>query len=129
MSTITGPDFIALQVHDLETARAFYRDTLGLTEAPGSPPGAVVFQTQPIPLAVRAPLPHDGPLIEQTQRLGLGMALWLHCEDPDVIYQHLHAAGVVLLQPPQDGPFGRFFTLIDPDGYRVTIHGNGPSSR
>ena len=38
-----GPDFISLQVRDLDTAAAFYETRLGLRRAPASPPGAVVF--------------------------------------------------------------------------------------
>jgi catechol 2,3-dioxygenase-like lactoylglutathione lyase family enzyme len=45
---VTGPDFLALQVRDLEASARFYTDRLGLARAPGSPPGAVVFATEPI---------------------------------------------------------------------------------
>ena len=56
MSAI-GPDFISLQVRDLERSAAFYERHLGLTRAKTAPPHAVVFDTQPIPFAVREPLP------------------------------------------------------------------------
>ena len=52
-----GPDFISLQVRDLDIAASFYEERLGLRRAPGSPPGAVLFASQPIPLAVRELLP------------------------------------------------------------------------
>ena len=123
MPQIAGPDFIALQVKDLEKSRVFYRDTFGLCEALQSLSGAVVFAIQPILFAVREPLPHDEAQVQQAERLGLGMALWLHCDDPDGLYVQLQNAGVPLPQPVRDGPFGRFFTFIDPDGYRVTVHG------
>jgi catechol 2,3-dioxygenase-like lactoylglutathione lyase family enzyme len=55
--TITGPDFIALQVRDVEAAAAFYETRLGLPRARVSPPGAVVFATVPVPFAVRTPQP------------------------------------------------------------------------
>jgi catechol 2,3-dioxygenase-like lactoylglutathione lyase family enzyme len=42
---VTGPDFVALQVRDLEAAAGFYTERLGLRRAPGSPSGAVVFAT------------------------------------------------------------------------------------
>ncbi len=48
--SVTGPDFIALQVRDLERAAHFYETRLGLRRAPVSPPGAVVFTTDPSPL-------------------------------------------------------------------------------
>jgi catechol 2,3-dioxygenase-like lactoylglutathione lyase family enzyme len=56
VSTVAGPDFIALQVRNIERAAEFYERELGLTRAPG-PPHAVVFATQPIAFAVRDPEP------------------------------------------------------------------------
>jgi hypothetical protein len=35
-----GPDFISLQVRDLDTAAAFFEQGLGLLRAPASPPSA-----------------------------------------------------------------------------------------
>lgn len=115
---VSGPDFIALQVRDLEKAATFYEDVVGLTRAPFSPPHAVVFDTQPT-FAVRDPAPgvdlESGPL-------GLGVALWLH--DPDAVALH-HAvaeSGATILQELFEGPFGMTFVFQDPDGYAVTIH-------
>ena len=54
---VTGLDFVALQVRDVEQSATFYEKQLGLTRAPFAPPGAVVFTTTPIPFAVREPLP------------------------------------------------------------------------
>jgi len=116
--TVTGPDFIALQVRDLEAAATFYETVVGLTRAPFSPPHAVVFDTQPT-FAVRDPAPgvdlEAGPL-------GLGVALWLH--DPEAITLHatVAASGATILQEPFEGPFGNTFVFQDPDGYAVTVH-------
>ncbi|GGK76773.1 VOC family protein [Mangrovihabitans endophyticus] len=118
--SVTGPDFIALQVRDLDRAAAFYTDMLGLTRAPAGPPGAVVFATTPVPFAVRNPLP--GVDLDAVDRPGLGVALWLHAEDAQVLHDKLAAAGVPIAAPPVDGPFGRTFTFTDPDGYAVTVH-------
>ncbi len=118
--TVTGPDFIALQVRDLDRAAAFYEDRLGLRRAPGSPPGAVVFDTTPVPFAVRNPLP--GVDLDTVVRPGLGVALWLHATDAQALHDTLEAAGVPIVAPPFDSPFGRTFTFTDPDGYAVTIH-------
>ena len=49
MAKIIGPDFLALQVRNLEASRTFYTEQLGLKLAPQSPPHAVVFATSPIP--------------------------------------------------------------------------------
>ncbi len=91
--TVTGPDFIALQVHDLQRAATFYETHLGLRRAPAAPPGAVVFATTPIPFALRDPLP-GVDLDAASPRPGLGMALWLHADDASAVHNTLAAAGV-----------------------------------
>jgi len=119
--TVTGPDFVALQVRDLEAAADFYQTRLGLRRASTSPPGAVVFATEPIPFAVREPLP-DVDLDDAQPRPGFGVALWLHADDTQALHDELAAAGVPVVAAPADGPFGRMFTFTDPDGYALTIH-------
>ncbi|WP_149205178.1 VOC family protein [Actinotalea subterranea] len=119
--TVTGPDFLALQVRDLQGSAQFYETHLGLRRAPMSPPGAVVFDTAPIAFAVREPLP-GVDLDAASPRPGLGVALWLHATDAQELHDRLAAAGVAILAAPFDSPFGRTFTLGDPDGYAVTIH-------
>jgi predicted enzyme related to lactoylglutathione lyase len=118
--TVTGPDFIALQVRDLQRAAAFYEERLGLRRVPVSPPGAVVFATTTVAFAVRDPLP--GVDLDAIDRPGLGVVLWLHSTDAQALHDTLDAAGVPIVTPPFDGPFGRTFTFADPDGYAITIH-------
>ena len=117
--TVTGPDFIALQVRDLDAAAAFYTDVVGLTRAPVSPPHAVVFATTPT-FALRDPLP--GVDLTGVERPGLGVVIWLH--DPEAIALHakLAAAGVTIAQEPFQGPFGTTFSFVDPMGYAITVH-------
>ena len=43
--TVSGPDFIALQVRDLGRSAQFYESQLKLRRLPAAPPGAVVFDT------------------------------------------------------------------------------------
>jgi len=119
--TVTGPDFVALQVRDLDRSAEFYETRLGLRRLPVSPPGAVVFDTTPISFAVREPLP-GVDLDTASPRPGLGVALWLHADDAQGLHDKLAAAGVPIIGPPFDGPFGRTFSFTDPDGYAVTIH-------
>ncbi len=123
--TVTGPDFIALQVRDLERAADFYSTRLGLRRAPASPPGAVVYATEPVSFAVREPLPGlalDAVRPRPRPRPGAGVALWLHADDAQARHDELVAADVSIVAPPVDGPFGRTFTFTEPDGYVVTIH-------
>lgn len=118
--TITGPDFIALQVRDVEAAATFYEQQLGLTRTPQNPPGAVVFMTTPA-FAVRQPLPGvdlDAPGAQP----GRGVALWLKSDDAQALHDALAGNGVPIAAAPFDGPFGRTFSFTDPDGYLVTVH-------
>jgi predicted enzyme related to lactoylglutathione lyase len=118
MKTI-GPSFIALQVSDLETSAGFYAEELGLDRAAQSPPGAVVFATTPIPFAIRVPSVD----LSEAEHLGWGVALWLKADDPSALHDKLAEAGVAIVTPPFEGPFGLTFAFEDPDGYIITIHG------
>jgi len=121
---VIGPDFIALQVRDVEAAAGFYEERLGLRRAPSAPPGAVVFATEPIAFAVRTPLPGTD-LDAVRPRPGAGVALWFAADDAQALHDDLLAAGVPVLAPPSNSPFGRTFTFADPDGYAITVHDRG----
>ena len=118
MKTI-GPSFVALQVSDLESSARFYTEELGLDRAAQSPPGAVVFATTPIPFALRVPSVD----LSEVEHLGWGVALWLEADDPSALHDKLAEAGVAIVTPPFEGPFGLTFAFEDPDGYIITIHG------
>jgi catechol 2,3-dioxygenase-like lactoylglutathione lyase family enzyme len=111
---VTGPDFISLQVRDLERSAAFYERYLGLKRSDAGPPHAVVFDTKPIAFAVRDVV--AGTDLDAIAQPGQGMALW---------HDALAAAGATIVSAPVDGPFGRTFTFADPDGYQVTLHDRG----
>jgi len=117
---VTGPDFISLQVTDLDASRAFYERFLGLVRSPAGPPHAVVFTTTPIAFALRDVVP--GTDVAGTPQPGIGAALWLHATDVQTIHDALVADGRTIVSEPVDGPFGRTFTFADPDGYHVTLH-------
>ncbi|WP_028589822.1 VOC family protein [Paenibacillus massiliensis] len=119
MSAI-GPDFISLQVTNLEGSAEFYQNYLGLVRSPAGPPHAVVFDTKPIAFALRDLMP--GVELGSGTQPGLGVALWLHAPDAQEIHDKLVQAGVKITSAPIDGPFGRTFTFADPDGYLVTLH-------
>ena len=118
MPRLIGPDFIGIQTEDLNAARAFYTEVVGLTLAAQSPPGAVVFATSPIPFAVRMPV-ND---LNGKDALGEGVAIWFGCDDADALHEALVRHGTQIVFPPKDGPFGRYFAFRDPFGYTITPH-------
>ncbi|NEM92018.1 VOC family protein [Galbitalea soli] len=117
---VTGPDFISLQVQDLDASQAFYERYLGLVRSPAGSPHAVVFQTAPIAFALRDPAP--GTDLASASHPGVGTAVWMHATDVQGIHDALAADGHRIVSAPIDGPFGRTFTFADPDGYHVTLH-------
>jgi catechol 2,3-dioxygenase-like lactoylglutathione lyase family enzyme len=116
----TGPDFISLQVRDLDASQAFYEQYLGLVRSQGGPPHAVVFETTPIAFALRDVLP--GTDLASVAQPGIGAAIWLHATNVQAIHDALVADGHTIASAPIDGPFGRTFIFADPDGYQVTLH-------
>jgi predicted enzyme related to lactoylglutathione lyase len=116
--TVSGPGFISLQVRDVERSAAFYEHHLGLTRQAG-PPHAVVFATTPAAFAVRTALP--GTDLDASP-LGRGIGVWLHAPEAQAVHDRMVADGVTIASEPVDGPFGRTFTFVDPDGYLITLH-------
>ena len=114
----TNLDFIALHTHDLAAARRYYTEVLGF-EITGGPPTAVSFtHAGGASLAVRQPQPH-----EPQSSFGAGVNLWFSVPDADAYHTQVAAAGAQITQPPQDGPFGRMFSVQTPDGHMLTFHG------
>ena len=107
---------------DLEASKTFYAEQIGLTASPHNPPGAVVFNTEPVPFAIRTPMAD----LNATSKLGWGVSLWIAATDADAFHAQLVEKGVPILLPPADGPFGRFFAFRDPDGYAITVHTEKP---
>ena len=117
---VTGPDFISLQTRDRAASQTFYEQYLGLVRSPAGPPHAVVFDTKPIAFALRDVV--AGTDLASVAQPGIGAAIWLHATDVQAIHDALVADGHVIFSAPIDGPFGRTFTFVDPDGYQVTLH-------
>lgn len=117
---VSGPDFISLQVRDLDVSREFYEKYLGLVRSPAGPPHAVVFETTPVAFALRDIVP--GTDLASVAQPGIGAAIWLRATDVQRIHDALVAEGHTIVAAPIDGPFGRTFTFADPDGYHITLH-------
>ena len=117
---VIGPDFISIQVSNLESSAEFYQTYFGLVRSPAGPPHAVVFETKPIAFALRDLI--TGTVLSSDNQPGLGVAVWLYAPDTQLIHDKLVTAGVKITSAPIDGPFGRTFTFADPDGYQITLH-------
>lgn len=121
--TTTGIDFVGIQSRDVAALADFYEKRLGLTRSGVTRPGAVVFDTSPIPFAIREPLP-GVDLATASPRPGVGIALWFKTADPQRLHDELAAEGVTITSPPAPGPFGLHFAFADPEGYVITVHGD-----
>ncbi|MFC5502080.1 VOC family protein [Lysinimonas soli] len=117
---VTGPDFFSLQTRDQELSAAFYEQYLGLVRSTTGPPHAVVFDTTPVPFALRGVI--EGVDLDVVPQPGIGIALWMLATDVQQIHDALAADGKTIVSAPIDGPFGRTFTFADPDGYQITLH-------
>jgi|SRR5579884_1288098 len=121
MAKLRGPDFISLQVRNVAASRAFYTEVLGLTiDKRFDTAEAVAFDTNSIPFALTKAKVN----LDEAPQPGWGITLWLDCDNVDELHARLQAAGVSIVTPPYDGPFGRAFVFVDPDGYRVTANEN-----
>ena len=120
---LSGPSFIGFGVRDLAAAAEFYEKTLGLRRDPEgfkAPGKAVTFLSYPIPFAVmEAPNGIDLDSIPRPIRFP---AVWFKTANSQIAHDALVAAGVTILRPPAEGRFGTTFTVVDPDGYTITIY-------
>jgi len=118
MSDVAGPGFISITVTDVQRAVVFYEEYLGARRDPydfGA--AAVAFLGWPA-FSVSAARPgRPGPNPNATS-----ISLWSRSADAQALYERVREAGVPILREPFDGPFGRTFTMADPDGYRITIY-------
>jgi predicted enzyme related to lactoylglutathione lyase len=121
MAKLLGPDFISLQVGNFSASRKFYTELLGLTvDERFDTPDVVVFETNSIPFSLTAAKVN----LNEAPQPGWGMTLWLDCDNVNELHAKLLAAGVTIITPPFDGPFGRTFVFADLDGYRITANEN-----
>ncbi len=112
-------DFVSLQVTDRAAAHHFYHEILGFALSDYQPPQAEVYQDgKGAIFAVRDPFPG----FSSTEK-GAGVSLWFGWNGSvDELAKRLEVAGVRIVQPPFDTPFGRALNCLDPEGYSITLH-------
>src|SRR5579864_8432885 len=112
MAKLLGPDFLSLQVRNFSASRTFYTELLGLpVDDRFDTADFVLFDTTTIPFALTAAKVN----LAEAPQPGWGMTLWIDCDKVDELHNKLATAGVNIVTPPFDGPFGRTFIFTDPD--------------
>ncbi|MBD5786502.1 VOC family protein [Cellulosimicrobium terreum] len=110
--------FPILTVADVERSLGFYRDLMrGTVEyafPDDGPPVYVSVHVGASPLGIGL---DDG----STGSAGV-TTLWVYVDDCDRAVEHLAAAGVPVIEPPTDQPWGeRVARVQDPDGNAVVL--------
>jgi catechol 2,3-dioxygenase-like lactoylglutathione lyase family enzyme len=121
MAQLSGPDFITLLVREIEPSRRFYSEVLGFKTSPENRPNAVAFLGQPISFAIRK----SSVDLNAGAQPGQGIMLWFRADDAAALHEQLKSLGVPITQSLADSPFGKTFTIRDPDGYLITVHDGG----
>jgi catechol 2,3-dioxygenase-like lactoylglutathione lyase family enzyme len=106
---------ITLQVSDLERSLHFYRDGLGLSFNPQSSDNAIGASVGEVFLLLHKDFE---PGLESKER-GLGIELHFGISDADAYFAELKERGISPLDEPKDQPWGRVFSVTDPDGYAI----------
>jgi len=114
-----SPGFISIHVSDAKRSAAFYEEHLGaVRDTFDFGPDAVAYVGWPTFALNAARRPgQSGPAPEATS-----IQLWWRASDAQALFEKVKAAGVRILTEPFEGPFGRTFTMADPDGYRITVY-------
>ena len=114
-----SPGFISIAVQDVQRSASFYERYLGaVRDTFDFGPDSAVFVGWPtlaLSSARRPDLPGPSPATTSIQ-------LWWRASDAQALYEQVSADGIPILAEPIDGPFGRTFSMADPDGYRITVY-------
>jgi len=124
--TIKALEMLFLEVDNLEESIDFYSTGLGFKvdqHKPEHDPPMTTLSAGRLRLTI-AQRPN------LMSKRGKGIYFFLTVEDVDEFYEFLVAGGIEVFDPPQDGGWGgRFFAVVDPNGYRlffVTWYTDGP---
>jgi predicted enzyme related to lactoylglutathione lyase len=114
-----SPGFISIAVTDVQKSAAFYEDYLGgVRDSFDFGTNSAVFVGWPTyALSSARPPGQPGPSPNTTS-----IQVWWRASDAQALHDRAAAAGIPILREPFDGPFGRTFTMADPDGYRITVY-------
>lgn len=118
-------NFVVVYVRDLDKAKAFYTDVLGMTVledhsspsfitlSPSNGTQGAMLGLQDKMAAVLPPRHEESPG---------GVELSFEVDDVDATWQRWKEKGVELLTEPTDLPFGRYFMARDPEGFYLSAY-------
>ena len=113
----------ALTVEDVETSLAWYRDVAGFTVAEEMRHGGQLAGATMQAGEMRFMLFQDD--FQQGRDRAKGVGFRLYCttaQDVDALAAGIEARGGALDQQPKTQPWGaRDFSIVDPDGFRISI--------
>ncbi|QQS48934.1 MAG: VOC family protein [Acidobacteriota bacterium] len=118
-----------LQVFDMPTALAFYRDVLGFEVLEQAPPGDdcdwAMLRLGGVDLMLNTAYEKpDRPPTPDPERMAghTDFTLYFGCPDVDATYAHLSERGIEV-DPPSITSYGfKSISLRDPDGYGLCFH-------
>ena len=114
--------FVVLYVRDMEGAKAFYTDVLGLTvlEEISSPTFVTLRPTSGSMVALQD---KTAALLPPRHEKEPGsIELSFEADDVDGTWQRWKEKGVELVTEPMDLSFGRYFMAKDPEGHYLSVY-------
>lgn len=114
--------YVILYVQELDRAKTFYTEELGLTVVPElSGPNFVTLRAAGGSLiGLQDKATSKFPPGQETQP-GT-MELSFEVDDVDSTWKHWQDHGVELVTDPIDLPFGRYFMARDPEGHYLSVY-------
>lgn len=113
----------SLTVNDIQKSLAWYRDVLGFFVKDRWEDGGTLYGVEIQAGTVTFILNQDDFSKGRDRVKGVGLRLYGNTrQDIDRLAQDIQSRGGVLAQEPQDREWGtRDFSIVDPDGYRLSI--------
>jgi predicted enzyme related to lactoylglutathione lyase len=120
--------FVVLYVHDMDKARAFYTDVLGMivVDAVSSPTFVTLRPAGGSLIALQDKAAAKFPPGHEEQPGS--MELSFEVDDVDATWRRWKEQGVEIVSDPIDLPFGRYFMAKDPEGHYLSAYRFAASS-
>ncbi len=122
MNGVQRLEEILIQVSDLGRSLNFYRDGLGIPfKKTGY--GDDSFEAKVGQVRILLHPDFDDSLKKKEAERGAGILIHLWVVNADEYCEKLRRRKVAIVEEPEDRPWGRHFSVVDPDGYRIHILG------